>query len=170
MKTRLIRVCACAVLLCVLAVTVTAVLYSRSSGSVVQYIANRVNITVDNTEFEFDSAEIGDTLTCTLYVTIEKTEPDFYGLLNSIYIDGIDTISTVFTAGEDNGSANLPLSVYLPASDDEVYALEWEVSFSFEYDGQDEYELSLVLDYTTGVSADVTQQYITTVPITVSVG
>ena len=98
------------ILLCIaLCATATAAitrLASKSQGKTQSYIVNRVNITFENTEFTFDNATAGDTLTCKAHVSIEKTEPDFYGKLNSITISGVPLTSTVFSAGKSGKPAD----------------------------------------------------------------
>ncbi len=164
----------CLILLCAaLCATATAAithLATKSQGETQSYIVNRVNITFENTEFTFDNAAAGDLLTCKAHVSIEKTEPDFYGVLNSITISGTPLSSTVFSAGKNNDSAVSPKNAILPVSDEKTVPLEWDVEFSFVYDGETTiYNLTADIDYTTGVSKETTQRYITSVPITVSV-
>ena len=162
------------ILLCIaLCATATAAitrLASKSQGKKQSYIVNRVNITFENTEFTFDNATAGETLTCKAHVSIEKTEPDFYGKLNSITISGVPLTSTVFSAGKNNGDTSLPENAVLPVSDGKTVPLEWDIEFSFVFDGETtSYNLSADIDYTTGVSEVTAQRYITSVPITVLV-
>lgn len=162
------------ILLCIaLCATATAAitrLASKSQGKTQSYIVNRVNITFENTEFTFDNVSAGDTLTCKAHVSIEKTEHDFYGVLNSITISGTPFSSTIFSAGKNNGDSSIPENAVLPVSDGKTVPLEWDIEFSFVFDGETAiYNLNADIDYTTGVSKNTAQRYITSVPITVYV-
>lgn len=149
---------------------VTKYKFTSSSGETVSQIVNRVNITVSATEFTFRSADKDGMLECRTTVSIEKTEPDFYGMLHSITVDGCETGYVMYTAGKDNGDALLPEEVVLPMKDNETFPLEWEVTFTVPYEeGKTEYTASLGIDYTTGVKTNLKQRYQTSIPITITV-
>lgn len=150
--------------LIITAAAVTRYKFTSSSGSVVSKIVNRVNLEVSDTEFVFKNIKDEGELTCTTKISIEKTEPDFYGQLNSITINGQSFGSVIYVAGKNNGNALLPENVPLTSGT----PLEWELSFTVPYrEGKTDYELSLDFDYTTGVKANVSQTYITKIPITI---
>lgn len=149
---------------------VTKYKFTSSSGETVSQIVNRVNITVSATEFSFRSADKNGMLECRTTVSIEKTEPDFYGILHSITISGIETDIVMYTAGKDNGTAILPEEVILPVNDDGTYPLEWEVTFNIPYeDNKNEYTAFIDIDYTTGVKTNLKQRYQTSIPITITI-
>lgn len=144
--------------------------FSSSSGEKVQHIVNRVNITVSATEFTYSNVGSDGMLTCTTKVSIEKTEPDFYGMLHSITVSGAEFGYTIYTPGKNNGDAVLPEEVALPANEDGTYPLEWEISFTVPYEaGRSVYEIDLDIDYTTGLKPNNTQRYQTNIPLTLTV-
>lgn len=152
------------------AVAAINTLASKTEGSTESYIVNRVNMTFDNTDFTFENVNKGDTLTCKAHFSIEKTEPDFYGVLNSFAVQGVALKNVVFTAGKGNGTALFPSAQVLPTVNGKTSALEWDVSFSFVWDGSaSEYKLSANADYTTGVTQETAQRFITSIPITIKV-
>lgn len=161
------------ILVSILVITGTAVVKNKfisSAGEKVQNIINRINYTVSATEFTFKEADKNGMLECRMTITIEKTEPDFYGMLHSITINGADFGYTMYTAGKNNGDAALPEEVMLPTGENGVYPLEWELTFTVPYeDGKNTYNLSLDIDYSTGVKANLQQRYNACVPVTITV-
>lgn len=173
-RKKMLAVAAVIIVLSITLITAAAVTiykYSEADGKMISKTVNRVNIEVANTEFTFDKPDDSGALLCTTTVSIEKTEPDFYGLLNSITLSGQEFEYTLYTAGKDNGdSAVLPQNVTLPVKDGETYPLTWEISFAVPYEeGKNEYNVSLDINYTTGLKSNATQRYLTSVPINITV-
>lgn len=163
---------ACLILAAILMITGTAVArnkFTSSSGESVSQIINRVNITVSATEFTFKTADKNGMLECRATVTICKTEPDFYGRLHSITINAEETGFVMYTAGKNNGDAQLPEEVLLPSDKNDSQPLEWEIAFSIPYEeGKKEYNASIDFNYTTGVKTNLTQRYMTSIPVTIT--
>lgn len=163
----------CIILVSALMITGSAVTkykFTSSSGETVSKYINRVNINVSATEFVFRRADENGMLECRTTVSVEKTEPDFYGKLHSITIGGTETGMVMYTAGKDNGDAVLPEEVVLPADEDGTLPLTWEIAFSIPYEeGKTEYEATIDFNYTTGVKTNLTQRYMTSIPVTVTV-
>lgn len=168
-KKKLMIIALCMIIVSSLMITTAAVVkykYTASSGETVMETVNRVNITVSATEFTYKNVGADGMLTCTTKVSIEKTEPDFYGQLHSITVSGADFGYVIYTAGKDNGDAALPEETALPSGT----PLEWEITFTVPYtEGQDTYELSLDINYTTGMKINTAQRYMTSVPIILTV-
>ncbi len=140
--------------------------YSAAWGGEEQLIARRVNIAVSQTEFVYENVGTDGTISCTTKVSIEKTEPDFYGKLHSITVSGEEFGYVIYTAGKNNGDAVLPEEVDLPSGD----PLEWDVAFTVPYEeGKNIYKIDLVFNYTTGLKPNTTQRYQTTIPLTLTV-
>lgn len=171
-RKKIIAAAVCIALVCVLIITAAAAKYVFVSSDleVTQQTVNRVNITVSDTEFLFGDVDSDGELLCRTTVTIEKTEPDFYGVLDSITLSGQDFGYTIYTAGADNGDAVLPEDAVLPCGDDGTYPLEWEIAFTVPYEeGTNEYAVSIDFVYTTGIKTNVTQQYKTSIPVMITV-
>lgn len=172
-RKKLLTAGICLIIASVLVITGVAVAkhkFTASSGETVSQILNRVNIEVSATEFSYDRAEKDGMLECRTLVSIEKTEPDFYGLLHSITISGSETGYVMYTAGKNNGEALLPEEVLLPVNEDGVYPLEWEIAFTIPYEeGKNTYEVSLDINYSTGVKHNLAQRYMTSIPLTLTV-
>ena len=163
----------CLILVSALMITgfaVTKYKFTSSSGETVSQYINRVNINVSATEFTFSRADENGMLECRTVITIEKTEPDFYGMLHSITINGAEFGYTMYSAGKNNGDAALPEEVILPTDENGVYPLEWELTFTVPYeDGKNTYNLTLDIDYSTGVKTNLAQKYNISIPVTIIV-
>lgn len=172
-RKKLLTAGICLILISTLVITGTAVTmykFSSSSGEMVSEIINRVNIEVSATKFNFDRVGKDGMLECRAVISIEKTEPDFYGKLHSITLSGQEFGYTMYTAGKNNGDASLPQEVSLPSNDKGTYPLEWEVAFTVPYEnGKYTYDMTLDINYSTGVKPNLAQRYMTSIPITISV-
>lgn len=163
----------CLILIGALMLTGTAVAkykFSSSSGETVSDTINRVNISVSATEFTFKETDKNGMLECRTVVSIEKTEPDFYGKLHSITVSGAEFGYIMYTAGKNNGEAMLPEDVMLPTNENGTYPLSWEVAFTIPYEeGKNTYEVFLDINYSTGVKTNLAQKYLSSIPINVTV-
>lgn len=172
-RKKLLTAGICLIIISALVITGTAVAkykFSSSSGKTVSQIINRVNIEVSATEFTFDSVDSDGMLECRTLVSIEKTEPDFYGKLHSITLSGQEFGYTMYTASKNNGDALLPEEVILPTDESSPYPLSWEVTFTVPYEeGKNTYEATLDINYSTGVKPNLAQRYMTSIPITITV-
>ncbi len=172
-RKKLLTIGLCLIIAGIMMITgaaVTGYKYSSASGEKVSNTLNRINYTVSATQFTFRQADKNGMLECRATVSIEKTEPDFYGKLNSITLSGADFGYVMYTAGKNNGDALLPENVMLPAKDGKVFPLEWEIAFTVPYEeGRTEYEVSIDINYTTGVKTNLTQKYLTSIPVTITV-
>ena len=161
------------ILISTLLITGTAVArnkFTSSSGEKISNIINRVSNSVSATEFTFSEPDKNGMLECRATVSIEKTEPDFYGKLNSITLSGAEFGYVMYTAGKDNGDAHLPENVLLPSDTASTQPLVWEIAFTVPYeDGKNDYEVSLDIDYTTGVKTNLAQKYYKGIPIKITV-
>ncbi len=163
----------CLILAGVLLITGTAITsqsQTEASGGEQHFLVNRVNLSVSQTQFTLTKPNNG-VLECRTKITIEKTQPDFYGMLNSIVFEGTGDGYVVYTAGKNNGDAVLPEAVMLPTDKDgKTVPLEWDIIFSLPYeDGKPTYDITLNVDYTTGVKVNTTQRYQTSIPVQITV-
>ncbi len=144
--------------------------FTSASGEKYSNTLNRINLSVSATEFTFREADKNGMLECRTTVSIEKTEPDFYGKLDSITLSGADFGYVIYTAGKSNGEALLPENVMMPTDENGVYPLIWEIAFTVPYEeGKNTYNISVDFNYTTGVKTNLTQQYLTSIPVTIIV-
>ncbi|MBQ8209930.1 MAG: hypothetical protein IJZ35_05050 [Clostridia bacterium] len=172
-RKKLLTAAVCLIAISALVITCAAAAiykYNSATGAEEQLIARRVNITVSQTEFTYSGAEADGMLSCTTTVSIEKTEPDFYGMLHSITLSGAEFGYTLYTADQNNGDAILPEEVALPSDENGTYPLEWDISFTVPYEeGKNVYEIDLIFNYTTGLKPNTTQRYQTSIPLTLTV-
>lgn len=172
-KKKLFTVGLCIFIVSVLVVTAAAVVlykYNDASHSYVRKVVNRINIEVSDTEFTFAKPDSSGMLYCETTVSVEKTEKDFYAMLDSITLSGQDFGYVIYTAGKNNGEAELPENVMIKPCQSDNAAYKWDISFTVPYEeGTSSYEVLLELNYTTGVKPNVTQSYVTNIPITLTV-
>lgn len=172
-RKKIIAATICIALISALVVSVAAaVIHKFSSASVKeeQLVINRVNIVVSQTQFTYSGVQADGMLNCTTTVSIEKTEPDFYGMLHSITLDGAEFGYTMYTADKNNGDSVLPQEVALPSDENGTYPLGWDIAFTVPYEeNKNVYEIDLVFNYTTGLKPSTTQRYQTTIPLTLTV-
>ncbi len=166
MKSKKILTAAlCTVLIVSLMVSAAAITtYKFNNASESRYFetVNRVNISVSATEFSYNKINDDGMLTCSAVISIEKTEPEFYAFLHSVTLSGNKTGNIIYTAGKNNGDAVLPQNIAIPNK----VPLEWEISFTVPFEeGKSEYNLSLDINYTTGMKTNTAQRYMTSIPI-----
>lgn len=168
-RKKLLTAGICLILISSLIITAAAVVkysFTSSAGKTIIETVNRIDIKVSATEFTYEDVGQDGMLTCTTTVSLRKTEPDFYGQLHSVTVSGADFGYTVYTAGKNNGTALLPQEVALPSEK----PLEWEITFTVPYiEGQNTYDLSLDINYTTGIKVNTNQRYMTNIPIKLTV-
>ena len=173
-RKKLLTAAICLCLISVLVISSAAFVkykFTSSSGEAVIKTVNRVDISVSATSFEFDKVGKDGLLVCTAKVSIGKTEPDFYGVLDSITLSGEKTEYALFTAGKNNPTDGLPQSVTFPVSDGKAYPIEWEITFAVPYEeGRNEYNMFINFDYTTGIKETAAQRYQTSIPVNITVG
>ena len=166
---KLLTAAICIVMISLLVITgaaVTKYKFASSSGETVSQFINRVNLEVSATEFNFNRISKDGMLECRTVVSIEKSEADFYGVLHSITLSGADFGYIMYTAGKNNKDALLPDEVAITAND----PLEWEIAFTVPYEqGKTTYDLTLDINYSTGVKPNLAQRYMTSIPVIITV-
>ena len=107
--------------------------YKSASDGYVRQTVNRVDLSVDHTTLVFDPPADDGMLRGKVTVQIAKAEADFYGMLNSITIEGADAGQRVYAPARANGEGyDLPESLLLPAENGKTRPLSWTITFAAE--------------------------------------
>ncbi len=173
-KHKLIMLLSAVLILIGISVSAVAVSVNKkpdiSSGSFQNLYADRIEITVENTEFEIKKASAeAETVTLSLFITLRKTQPDFYGILNNLTFSGIAYDNIVFTALNSNTENKTPTGLILGATDKTADTYKWQMDVTFSVVSTGTYPAILTFDYTTGFTYETSQQKILEIPVTINV-
>lgn len=142
--------------------SLTAVPYERT------YI-DRLDLHVDATQFVFMIDENGK-YKLQFTFTAEKTEADFYAMLDDFYIFGMPYTDMTVTAATANGDTIAIPGAELPA---DYYGntapLQWTIEMQFETNEPVHYTPTLHLTYTSGTKYDLSETYRLEIPLLVKV-
>ncbi|MBQ6863365.1 MAG: hypothetical protein IJO14_03905 [Clostridia bacterium] len=172
------------ILLCFLLVILTAVfttgffvaaekqkpaeVYATGNGWESKYV-NRVDFQIDSTEFVFIKSDNGKYVFRFTF-TAEKTEPDFYAILDSFSLTGIPYTKLTITADDANdGVLMIPGSILPTTKQEKTAPLSWTAEVEFSAQQGVTYTPTLQIGYTSGTSYALKESYRADVPFTVKV-
>ena len=140
------------------------------SGKTENLIADRISYTLRNTDFVIKktSAE-AEKYTLTLFLEVKKTQGDFYGVLDSFTLSGIEYDSIVFTDLTEKGDAKIPSSLLLTATDGEPDVFRWQLDVNLTLSEKAVYTAAARLQYTAGTSEASAMTKIAEIPVTITV-
>ena len=170
-KTKRIVICAAVLLLAAVFAAVAAAVYNPFSakGSYERDILDRVRFTVSPTEFTFDDVnDAEDPIEFTFTLTAEKTEPDFYAVLNSVTLTGANYESIRFQT-ETGGDNAVPNELLLPAENGKTVEVRWAVTVRIPAETAESGKLQLAIRYTSGITADTADEHILIIPISITI-
>ena len=151
-------------------ITVFAVISAQmadvTKGGFSQNTVDRLNINIDATEFTFKKSDSG-TYMVEFTLTAEKTEGEFYGVLNSVEFSGLDFDYMLLTG--DNGENTAIDDTVLPSVNGTPQTLSWKVQIPCKITATGEYTAEFSVSYTSGLTKDSADSRVLTVPITVTV-
>ncbi len=162
--------------LVLLAVTVTAFAViggkkpAVQSGGFRSPYADRIAVNFENTEFTLNkSTDAAETFTLTSIITLNKTQADFYALINSFTVSGISYDNIVFTALTEASENKTLDSLLLTAENGVPDIMKWQVDITLSVQGKGTYHPVIKLDYISGVTEDTAVHKFTEIPLTVTV-
>ena len=153
-------------LLAAFALTGIAILRpAQSSGSYERDIIDRVCFSVENTDFVLPGGT-GGTEESELVFTFsaKKTEADFYAVIHSIELSGLDYRSMTFQAAEAN-RPYIPEDLTLPAENGKPTELRWTVTVNFTADSAAAKDFELLIDYSAGMTPATADEHILSIPM-----
>lgn len=142
---------------------------SLTAGAYERTYIDRLNLHIDATQFVFMIDESGK-YKLQFQFTAEKTEPDFYAVLDNFYLYGIPYSEMTITAAGTNGDVVAIAGAELPADyNGSTKPLIWTVELAFETLQAVTYEPTLLLTYTSGTKYELSESYRLEIPLLVKV-
>lgn len=140
------------------------------SGGFSSPYADRISINFENTEFTLKKAtEAAETFTLTSVISLNKTQADFYALINSFTVSGISYDNIVFTALTPSSENKTLDSLILTAENGEPDIMKWQVDITLSVQGKGTYRPVIKLDYISGITEETAVRRFTEIPLTVTV-
>ena len=161
------------VLVIAITVSATAVIGGKKpsvqSGSFENLIADRIELTLENTEFKLvRSSQATDTYTLTMLLSAKKTQADFYAVLNSFSITGIENDSLVFTALNSVTENNAIEELMLTATNGEPDTFHWQIDLTLKMAGKGTFSPKINIEYTSGLTKESATSKLLEIPLTIT--
>ena len=163
-------ICAALVILVPLSVWAfkTGAAPKAQSGQFVRKIIDRIDISVDNTDFILAKpAADGSDYTVSFIFSAKKTQADFYGRIDSVQIKGIAYDNIVFVPQNEYCDGMTLNDLLLPVADGEPAEVVWRGDMTFH--AADDATLSPVIEvtYTSGMSRQTADTHILEIPLSI---
>lgn len=139
----------------------------KASGSFTRDYVDRINLSITNTDFELNKTSAGKYI-ITFIFKAEKTEADFYGVINSLRIDGLDYDNAVFTPLNENSDGKTLTNVNLPVKNGKAVPAEYRADITFT-STESKINPVIVLDYTSGYSMLAAERHQLEIPLSVKI-
>lgn len=173
-KHRLILTAVSVLVLFAVTVTAFAVIGEKKpaiqSGGFHSPYADRIAVSFENTDFTLKkSTDTKEAFTLTSFITLNKTQADFYALINSFTVSGISYDNIVFTAltpAAENKSLD---SLMLTSSNGEPDIMKWQIDITLSVQGKGTYHPVIKLDYISGITEATAIHKFMEIPLTVTV-
>lgn len=160
----------------ILGITVTAIGINMGkkpasqSGEFKNLIADRIEITVENTDFLIKkTSSSSETFTLTFYLSAKKTQSDFYAVINSLSLEGISYNNIVFTSLTPSAENKTLSDLVLTATNGEPDEFRWQADVTVTFSGVGNYNARLNINYTSGLSEESSVQKLMEIPININV-
>lgn len=143
---------------------------SVTAGEFLNRIADRVEITLENTVFTLKKSTTGaEKFTLTMYLCAKKTQGDFYGIINSFELSGIAYDSIVFTALNENTTDKTLDSLVLTSTNGQPDTFKWQIDVTMSVSGKGVYTPSVKLDIVSGMTKTTAQNKLIEIPLSITV-
>ncbi len=143
---------------------------SVQSGEFENRIADRIEITVENTDFVLKKTESGaETFTLTCFLTAKKTQADFHAMIDSLEFTDIAYDNIVFTALNETSENKTLDSLILTATEGSPDTYRWQVDITLSVIGKGVYNSALKIAYTSGITEKTAQSKVMEIPIKITV-
>ena len=104
-----------------------------------------------------------------MFFEVRKTQGDFYGMINSFTLSGIDYESITFTALSDKAQGKTTDSLVLTATKGEPDIYRWQVDITLKLTEKGTFTPKVKLSYTSGTSEDSAMEKFTEIPLKITV-
>ena len=162
---------ALAALVLLAALTITGIALRRNSGGEGRFerdIIDRVRFTASPTSLTMTDAVPGEETELTFTLTAQKTEADFYAMIHSIRIEGLEYASVRFQS-DNAGDAYVPENLLLPAENTGPTEVTWTVMILYTPDSAGSTEFAVEIDYSAGLTQETADEHILSIPMQVTV-
>ena len=140
-----------------------------TSGKTQSLIADRISVVLENTDFTLrKSGTSAESYTLTMFITTEKTQGDFYGIINSFSLSGISYDNIVFTALTPAAQGKTLDKLTLTASNGIPDTFKWQIDVTLTLSSKGKFTPEFILDYTTGTTKDNAQQKLMKIPLSIT--
>ena len=137
-----------------------------AAGGYYRDIVDRLEITVDRTAFTFQG---GGAMQAELTLTLQKTEADFYALIDAVDVAGLEYDSLELICETPGIDPALPENMLLPVRDGESAPLQWKLLLTFTADAPATLTPVLEVSYTSGLTAETADGRLLQIPLTLTV-
>ncbi len=172
-KSTLVSILICAALVIAVPLTVWAVKSGKApqsqSGSFSRRIIDRIDFSVENTEFVLKKSESGpEDYTISFYFSAKKTQADFYGRIDSVKINGLTYDNIVFVPQNDNCDGLTLTDMLLPVKDGEPAEARWRADMTFTVADAKPLAPVIEITYTSGMTQQTADTHILEIPLTIT--
>ena len=136
-------------------------------GGYVQKTVDRINLTVDKTTFVFKKST-ENIYNVSFTLTAEKTEADFYAVLNSFSVSGLNA-DGIFLTANDGATEYVINDTVLPASNGKTEKLTWNVQIPCKMTAAGTLNGTVKIEYTSGITKETADSHLLEIPVTVTV-
>ncbi len=141
-----------------------------SAGKAESLIADRIAFSLENTEFTIKKAdEKAEKYTLTMFFETKKTQGDFYAVINSLTLSGIDYESITFTALSDKAQGKTTDALVLTATKGEPDVFRWQVDITLNLAKKGTFSPKIKLSYTSGTTKNSAMEKFTEIPLKITV-
>ncbi len=141
-----------------------------ASGKAENLIADRIAFSLENTEFTIKKAdEKAEKYILTMFFEAKKTQGDFYAVINSLTLTGIDYESIAFTALTDKAKGKTTDALVLTATNGEPDVYRWKIEIKLDIAKKGTFSPVLNFSYTSGTNKDSAMEKLTQLPLKITV-
>ena len=143
---------------------------SKRSGGYYHTLVDRVDISVDSTEFTLKKSVSGaETFTVPFTLTLLKCEADFYATLDDLEITGVDYAQAEFLCATPGMESVRPAGLALPVLNGESVPLTWNVTLTADFAKKGAYTGAIRIAYTAGLTKETADSKLMEIPLTFNV-
>ena len=133
-------------------------------------IADRISLSLENTEFTIKkSSEEAEKYVLTLYLTANKTQGDFYGLIKSFDFSGMAYDNIVFTALSEKAENKSLNNLVLTSTDGTPDVYKWQIDITMSILGKGTYTPTVKIDFVSGMNENMATEKFVEIPLKVTV-
>ncbi len=171
-KSTLISIIVCAALVILVPLSVwafkTGAAPKAQSGRFVRKIIDRIDVTVDNTDFVLAKpSPDGSDYTVSFVFSAKKTQADFYGRIDSVQVKGLAYDNIVFVPQNDYCDGLTLHDLLLPVTDGEPAEAVWRGDMTFHTTDPTPLTPVIEITYTSGMSRQTADTHILEIPLTI---